>query len=186
MKKELEAVVRGVESTGSSEKTDPCPLAQYEEQLSGLKVELAGISRNLLSLDDIDGSLMEQEERLSLSFFDICLKVKHLLSRNVDHPAPTVSKNGVKLPKLAVLIFDMATSLAGALSGSSTLSQCKSGVTSRRHKSSPISNKLCTIAPPSMQLKGCLAPAISMKKRSTAYASASIDLAFFIRLMSEP
>ena len=106
LKKELEAVVRGVESTESSEETDPCLLAQYEEQLSGLKAELASISRDLLSLDDVDGSLTEQQERLSLSIFDIRLKVKHLLSRKVDRPAPTVSKNGVKLPTLAVPTFD--------------------------------------------------------------------------------
>ena len=103
---ELEAVARGVESTLSSGEADMVLLTQYEEQLSSLKADLTGLSRDLLSMDDVDSSLTELQERLNKRVFDVRLRVKRQLTQRTDHHASTAVKGGVKLPELAVPTFD--------------------------------------------------------------------------------
>ena len=106
LERRLREVTSAVESIDPSRETDSCLLRQYEERLSGFRVELDDISRDILALDHDDESLFDQETSLSKALFDVCLKIKRLLQGLAEHPRHPDDKGGVKLPRLDVPTFD--------------------------------------------------------------------------------
>ena len=74
-----------VESIDPNCETDSCLRRQYEERLSGFRVELDDISSDILMLDHDDDSWSDQESSLSKALFDVSLKIKHLLQGLVEH-----------------------------------------------------------------------------------------------------
>lgn len=102
--RDLESVVSAIESIGPDSTVDIPLLHQYEEQLSGMKAELASVSLEILSLDSEEVDLSEHETKLSKMIFGISLKIKRLLQG--QRPVPPTSEGGVKLPKLSVPTFD--------------------------------------------------------------------------------
>lgn len=99
--KELQHVQSIVESATS---TDACLLLQCEEQIAGIKAELANVSRDVLLLDDDDPGHSEQQANLNKGLFDLGLKIKRLRMEKTS--SPPIDKVGVKLPKLDVPTFD--------------------------------------------------------------------------------
>jgi hypothetical protein len=109
LERDLKLIVTTVDTITPGSEVDTCMLQQYEEQLSGLKAELARISTDILMLDEEDAGLSDRESALSKSHFEVCLKIRRLLQSPVKSssvPTPTVDRSGVKLPKLDVPTFD--------------------------------------------------------------------------------
>ena len=77
--KELRATLHAVGSIPSDWEVDGCLLLQYEEQLSDLNPELMNVLHQLLSLEQDDSALSEQQMQLSQILFDVRLKIKRLL-----------------------------------------------------------------------------------------------------------
>ena len=98
--------MRAIESISPDSEIDSCLLLQYEEQLGGLKTELASVSHDIISLSEDDGGLSEENERLGQILFDVRLKIKRLLHGKKTTPTITSDRSGVKLPKLSVPTFD--------------------------------------------------------------------------------
>ncbi len=65
---------------------------------------LTNVSRDLLSLDEDDPSLSEQQAKLSQALFDLSLKIKRLRTERTS--SSSVEMVGVKLPRLDVPMFD--------------------------------------------------------------------------------
>lgn len=99
--KELQHVLSAVDSASP---TDTCLLLQCEEQIAGIKTELANVSRDVVSLDVEPPGLSEQQAKLSKNLFDLGLRIKRLRTEKTS--SPPVDKVGVKLPKLDVPTFD--------------------------------------------------------------------------------
>ena len=108
LERDLKLVVTTVDTITPGSEVDTCMLQQYEEQLSGLKAELARISSDILMLDEEDAGLSDRESALSKSHFEVCLKIRRLLQSPVKSssvPTPTVDRSGVKLPKLLSMVM---------------------------------------------------------------------------------
>ncbi len=104
IRNELQHVLSTVDSAGSGAHADPCLLLQCEEQLAGIKTELANVSSGVLSLDGDHPGLSEQQAKLSKGLFDLGLKIKRLRMEKTS--SPPAHKVGVKLPQLDVPTFD--------------------------------------------------------------------------------
>ncbi len=69
----MQSVADAVEPPGPDGHVDTCLLQQQDEQLGRLQVELADISRDILSLDD-DGGMCERESLLNKTVFELAPK----------------------------------------------------------------------------------------------------------------
>ena len=100
-------VVEAIDAITPESGVDSCLLCEYDEHLSRLEAELQHISRGILSLEHDDADLSRWESMIAKSLFDICLRIKCLLSCPVKAVSPPVEKEGgVKLPKLSVPMID--------------------------------------------------------------------------------
>ena len=104
--KGLQTILDAVESIPPDGEVDACLLHQYEEQLSDLNTELANVLHELLSHEEDDSTLSEQQTRLSQTLFDVRLKIRRLLQKHQGAPSLSSNGTGVKLPKLSVPTFD--------------------------------------------------------------------------------
>ena len=94
--------VATVSAIADEAKVDQCLLEQYDEQLSGFKLELSNMLRCVLSMDSDDSRLSDNEARILNAIFNVCLKIRWLLHT----PVPVVHWEGVKLHKIDVPTFE--------------------------------------------------------------------------------
>ena len=59
---------------------DNCLIKQLQEQVSSLRAKLSDVVRDILSLEQEDQSLLEQESALNKVFLDLSLQVRQLPS----------------------------------------------------------------------------------------------------------
>ena len=85
---------------------DNCLVWQLEEQVGHLQAELLDITRGILSLEQEEQSLLDQESALDKTCFDLSLQIRRLLSDRVGHSPMHGISSGIKLPKIHVPTFD--------------------------------------------------------------------------------
>ena len=80
---------------------DCCLLKQHEEQISGLKSELAAVLHNIITLKEDNSSLTERRSAISKIIFSTRLQIQRLLQMPSQASYPEV----IKLPKIDVATF---------------------------------------------------------------------------------
>ena len=98
---ELHDVANAVDAMEPGPELDCCLLEQREEQISGLKSELADVSHNIVALDKNDISLADRRSAISKAIFRTCLQFRRLLQT----PAQASHQEVIKFPKIDVPTF---------------------------------------------------------------------------------
>ena len=105
VEKNLRSLSTALESL-TGEDIDVCIVRGHEEQLTGLKYELANVSQAILAMPTTSDDLVTRESALDKTAFDVGVKLRRLL-QSPERPASRPAKgDGVKLPKLGVPVFD--------------------------------------------------------------------------------
>ena len=98
LERNLRTVAAAVSSAMEASDVHRCLLEQYDEQLSGFKLEVFDITRSMLSLAGDVSELSEYETRISKSIFNTCLQIR----RSLQIPASIAPAEGIKLSKIDV------------------------------------------------------------------------------------
>ena len=84
-------------------------LEQYEDQMSGLKLKLFDVSRSIVAMKD-SADLLDEEARMSNGIFNVCLKIRKLLSSSIPVASVPVAEPAgesmLRLPKIDVPKFN--------------------------------------------------------------------------------
>ena len=92
MEGNLRKVSKAVAAIADESELDRCLLERYDEQLNVFKVELYGISRNILSMEGDVSELSDHEDRGSKAIFDVNLKInvhQLIIGRVLSSPRST-------------------------------------------------------------------------------------------------
>ena len=93
-----------VDNVLAGDPKEECVLQQLEEEITDIRSDLKGVTRELAVLGLADGDdLMKQEKKIREDLYGYSLRAKRLLSGGV---APHTKPTGVKLPKIDVPRFD--------------------------------------------------------------------------------
>ena len=104
LEKNLRKVNAQIEHLDPGPGIDRFLLEQYKDQFDGFKLELLDISRGITAIEEAT-DLPEKESEISDAIFNVGLKIRKLLSTPTEPPT-TPSREGIKLPKIAVPTFD--------------------------------------------------------------------------------
>ena len=75
----IRRVNAGIKSITPGPNVDRCLLEKYDDQMGGLKLELFDVLRSIVAIKD-SANLPDQEARISNGTFNVCLKIRRLLS----------------------------------------------------------------------------------------------------------
>ena len=104
----LESVNKAVVplSPGLDRHVDNCLAQQLEQQVGHFQAERSDISQGILSLDQDEQRLFNQESALGKALFHLSLRIEWLLSNKVRYPLMCGIRSGINLPKINAPTFD--------------------------------------------------------------------------------
>ena len=102
----LRSAKQAVEPLTLGPDLDACLVQHLKEQVGHLRAELPNVVHDIVSMEQEDKGLLEQDSNLDKAISDLSLQIRRLLSDRDAPPSSKKTKSGIKLPKRNVQIFD--------------------------------------------------------------------------------